>query len=90
MFIKVTTLPGGLSRLDDEVAAMVFVGPGVMITPVNERGVTRELTKLVFPDGRAVYLAHSMAYMEALILGQHQRPGLVSDVDRQLAATGKQ
>lgn len=89
MFIKVQTLPDG-NNADNEVVAIILMGAGCMIVPVTGRGVTRDHCKLIFPDGRAVVVAHSITYMEALLMGEHQRAGLVSDVDKQLGATGKQ
>jgi len=91
MFVKVTILPDGAKAdvNDPGVDALIFLGPGVYIVPVTERGVKKDRSKLVFPDGRAVVLDHSFTYMEALIMGQHQRPGLISDVDKQLGSTGK-
>ena len=89
MFIEVDTLPDGANS-DNEVPAMILCGPGCMIVPHKERGVIKDRTKLIFPDGRAIVLAHSMIYMRELIMGALGRAGLASDLDRQLGATGKQ
>lgn len=90
MFVKVSILPDGPHKPDNEVLALILMGPGCMIVGTNEKGLRGDYTKLVFPDGRAVHLAHSLEYMNAMIMGELTRPGLVSDVDKQLGATGKQ
>jgi len=88
MFIKVDVLPNGPHEREAKtVTAMVFVGPGTMIAPFHERGFKGEACKMALPDGRAIYLAHSFKYMETLIMGDMQRPGLRSDVDKMLGAT---
>jgi hypothetical protein len=90
MLVKVKTLPGGIAQDSAEaVTVLVFLGPGMQITPVTDRlpQSTPDRCKLVFADGRVVVLDHSFRYLEALLLGEFQRPGLVSDVARQIDAT---
>lgn len=89
-FIKVDTVSNENGMSDEIVTILVALGPGMSISPFRVRGSSKDRCKLSFADGRAIMLDHSFKYMENLIMGEGGRPGLTSDIDRQLAATSKQ